>query len=101
MPSIPVGTQTAAYATRRLQFSCLRCRHKQLADVTGIGEGVQSFLNSDGTAQRRAEQDAQKDIDRTIARARCPKCKQRNPGAVWKFLMPYLLMAAAFLLVGV
>jgi hypothetical protein len=101
MPSIPVGTQTAAYATRRVEFSCQRCGHKQLADVTGMGEGVQSFLNSDGTAERRAQKDAEKDIDRTIRRARCPKCKQRNPGALWNFLLPWLLMIAAFLLAGI
>jgi hypothetical protein len=101
MPSIPVGTQTAAYAKRRVEFACKRCGHHALADVTGMGEGMQSFLNSDGTAERRAREDAVKDIDRTIARARCPKCKQRSPGALFRFLRPYLIMAACFLALGI
>lgn len=51
---------------RRADFHCRRCGHHQAADVTGIGEGAQSFLNTDGTAERRAQDDAVKDIQRTI-----------------------------------
>lgn len=97
MVSIPVGTQAAASATSRVEFVCRRCGCRRLADVTGMGQGVQSFLNSGGTAQRRAEKDARKDIQRTLRRARCPQCQQRNPGAVWSFLRPWLIMVALFM----
>jgi hypothetical protein len=101
MPSIPVGTQTAASAEKRVGFKCERCGCQAQADVVGIGEGVQSFLNAPGTAEERARKDAEKDIARTIDRAMCPNCKQRNPGAVWRFWMPYLLIAAGGMALGV
>src|SRR5262249_29995100 len=102
MPSVPVGTQSAAYVTKRAQFTCARCAFRGEADVTGIGEGAQSFLNEDGTVARRAHEDAERDVARTIRRALCPKCKKRNPGALLGFLTPYLVitgitMAAGFL----
>lgn len=66
-----------------------------------MGEGAQSFFNAPGTAQRRAAADAVKDIQRTIRVARCPNCGQRNPGAVLRFALPYLLIIAAFFAGGV
>jgi hypothetical protein len=66
----------------------------QEADVVGTGQGAQSFLNSDGTAEARARRDAEKDVGRTIDAVRCPKCKQRNPGALWRYLMPYFGVVA-------
>jgi DNA-directed RNA polymerase subunit RPC12/RpoP len=97
MVSVPVGTQAATSTTARVEFVCRHCGGRRLADVTGMGQGAQSFLNSDGTAQRRAEEDARKDIQRTLRRARCPRCHQRNPGAVWSFVRSWLLMVALFM----
>ena len=83
------------HCSRRIRLSTLRL--PTVRRCHRLGEGAQSFLNSDGTAQRRAEEDAQKDIQRTLRRARCPRCHERNPGAVWSFLFPWLIMAALFM----
>jgi hypothetical protein len=62
-------------------------------------KGVQTMLNSRGTADRRASDDARDDIARTIARARCPACKRRNPGVVGYFWLPYVIgLVSAFAL---
>jgi hypothetical protein len=93
-------TQAGTSTIRRADFHCRRCDHHQSADVTGIGEGVQSFLNADGTAERRARTDAVKDVQRTIRVARCPSCRQRNPGAVLRFFRPHLIALAVFIAGG-
>ena len=84
-----------AGARRQVTFVCRRCGRKALADVVAIGHGSETFLNVAGSAERRARHDAEKEIDRTIARARCPGCKRRPPGALLRFLFPHLLLAAA------
>lgn len=90
-------TQATAHTKERTEHHCARCGHRAAADVFGIGQGAQSFLNPEGTAERRAQEDARKDIERTIRLARCPKCRQRNPGALLGFWTPFLIMFAAFL----
>jgi|JI10StandDraft_1071094.scaffolds.fasta_scaffold516279_2 hypothetical protein len=94
-------TQAASSAEGTARFTCQRCGFTGEADVTGLGQGVQSFLNSAGTAERRARHDAELDIARTIARARCPACKRRNPGVVRGFLMPYAIGVAVAIVAGV
>lgn len=97
---VPVGAQAAARASRRLPFACGSCGHKQLADVVGVGEGVESFLNADGTAERRARADAEKDLARTLRLARCPKCGRRNGEAVYEFFSRPAVTIVGFTLLG-
>jgi hypothetical protein len=81
------------------RFTCRRCGFAGEADVIGVGQGVETMLNSRGTAERRASDDARDDVARTVARARCPSCKQRNPGVVAGFWLPYVIgLATAFAL---
>lgn len=92
-------TQAAATADGEGRFTCRRCGFTGIADVVGVGQGVQTFLNAPGTAAERARDAAERDVARTIARARCPSCKQRNPGVVRNFLLPYAIgLIAAFAL---
>ena len=98
---IPVGYMTSATARGVRTFTCVRCKHEQDAEVIGIGEGAQSFLNSDGTAEERAREDAHKGLDRTIRRARCPKCRQRNPGVMAKFLSGFAIAIVVSMVAGI
>jgi hypothetical protein len=98
---IPVGYTTVATERRTTEFTCARCGIHRKAEIVGVGEGAQSFLNSRGTAERRARIDAVRDVDRTIGRARCPGCHQRNPGAVFRFWLPYLIMVAICIGAGI
>jgi hypothetical protein len=98
---IPVGYQTSASTTGTRRFHCKRCGHSQEAEIVGIGEGVQSILNSRGTAERRAAADARKDLDRSIKLARCPSCKRRNPGALLGFWMFFVYIFAFMLGIGI
>jgi len=98
---IPIGLETSSSTKGTRKFRCKRCGHRQSAEVHGIGEGVQSFLNSPGTAQRRARADALKDLDRTIKLARCPSCEQRNPGALRGFWMFFVYIFAFMLGLGI
>ncbi|MBX3160528.1 MAG: hypothetical protein KF773_31475 [Deltaproteobacteria bacterium] len=94
-------TTVAASTTAVRTFRCRRCGHEQDAEVVGLGEGVQSFLNASGTAERRAAEDAQRGLDRTIARARCPSCKLRNPGVMAGFAGVFVAIAAGTMLVAI
>lgn len=95
-------TFTGASHRETRDFRCTHCGHESKAEVVGLGEGTQSFLNAKGTAERRAREDAQRDIDRTLAVAACPKCGQREGGAVRRWwlraLLPHLI---GFVLVAV
>lgn len=82
-------------------FRCAYCQHTADAEVTGFGEGSQSMLNGDGTAQRRAEEDAKKDIERAIADVRCPSCQRRPAGADLRFWRPWGLLYVGAWLLGV
>lgn len=93
--------QAAAGARRRVTFVCRRCGREALADVVAIGHGSETFLNPAGSAERRARDSAESEIDRTLARARCPGCKRRPPGALLRFLVPFLLLGAALVAAGV
>ena len=95
------ATLAATSASGEAWFQCRRCGHRQSARVTGMGEGAQSFLNTAGTAQRRAATDAVKDIQRTIRVARCPRCARRNPGATLRWALPHLVVVAAFFAGGI
>ena len=96
---IPVGTQTSAWAKDVVGFRCKACGHRQRAEVLGIGRGMQTLLNSRGTARRRAAQNARHEIKRTIRFATCPKCDQRS--GYLRFLAPYLAIAAFFIALGI
>lgn len=88
-------TFTGATHREARDFRCTLCGHEAQAEVVGLGEGAQSFLNAQGTAERRAEEDARRDIDRTLAVASCPKCGQRDRPAVRRWwlraLAPHLI----------
>jgi hypothetical protein len=101
MANIPVGFLATTRTVARVEFVCRRCRFWRLAEITGTGQGSESFLNALGTAQRRAEEDARKDIVRILRRVRCPSCQKRNPGALWGFLRSWILMAALFITGGI
>jgi hypothetical protein len=73
----------------------------QDAEVIGVGEGMQSFLNPSGTAEARAHADAYRALDRAIRRARCPKCKQRNPGVMVRFLAGFVVAIVLAMAVGI
>lgn len=98
---IPVGRQSTRSITREVRFVCQRCGYRGEAAVTGVGEGVESVLNSPGTAEERAYRDAKRDIGRVLRRARCRRCHERSPGAVIGFLSSYAAIAVALVAVGV
>jgi Zn ribbon nucleic-acid-binding protein len=91
------GTFAGASQAGIRDFTCVRCGHQAMAQVVGIGEGAQSALNSEGTAERRATESATADIDTTLSLARCPKCKERDPAAVWRWWLKYAALSAAML----
>lgn len=99
--AITIGHETSVTTAGERRFFCRRCRHRRDATVRGIGIGMQSILNSAGTALRRARADGEKDLDRTIKLARCPNCRERNPGALLWFWAPFVLMFLAFLAGGI
>jgi len=59
--------------------------------VHGVGDGTQSFLNTKGTAERRAKADLDKDFERVRAVTPCPKCGWRDEAAVRRWWLPHLL----------
>lgn len=64
-----------------------------------MGEGAASFLNSEGTGDSRAQKDALKDVDATIAVVPCPSCGVRNLGAIAKWWLRNLVAPTALVLV--
>jgi hypothetical protein len=82
----------AATVKDRGTFSCLRCRHWQRAEVTGVGIGVSTYLGADGIARDRARA-AARDVRRTLRFATCPRCKQRTGHSA--FVVPYLVASFA------
>ena len=84
------GVQVAA--KDRGTFSCVRCRHWQRAEVTGVGIGVSSHLGADDIARDRART-AARDVRRTLRFATCPRCKQRSGHSA--FVAPYLVASFA------
>lgn len=72
---------SAAHAVEERAFVCRACGCRRMAEVTGLGEGAQSFLNAAGTAAARARADARRDIDDTLSLAPCPACGRRSPHA--------------------
>lgn len=97
---IPIGTFVVATVRRQAEFKCLACGHQATAEVTSTGMGAQSLLQDPGLDEDRANEDALKDITRTIERARCPKCGQRSSEAVMRYFSPYLFGSAGFILLG-
>lgn len=98
--SVTLGYQATATATATAEFRCVHCGHRARAEVTGVGEGVQSILNSGGTAHARARADARLDIGRTLARAKCPKCQLRDGRGVWRFFRPFVITAVLMMSIG-
>lgn len=86
---ISVGVKVAT--KDRGTFSCLRCRHWQRAEVTGVGSGVSMHLGAETTARDRAG--AARDVRRTLRFATCPRCKQRSGHSA--FVAPYLIASFA------
>ncbi len=92
-------TFTSAVTRELRTWRCAACGFETEAEVVGVGEGAQSFLNSGGTADRRAEADAVAELDRVMGLAACPKCGQRDPAAVrswWMRQVLPLVISAAF-----
>ena len=73
-------------------FSCLRCRHWQRAEVTGVGTAVSVHPGANLIARDRARA-AARDVRRTLRFATCPRCKQRTGHSA--FVVPYLLASFA------
>ena len=96
---IPVGYETSASTKDTRDYRCRTCGHRQQAEVTGIGTGMQTFLNSQGTAQRRARESARHELRRTIRFAACPKCHRRS--GYGTFMAPYLWVTGVFVALGV
>lgn len=98
MPQITVATTTVEAEGR---FRCQRCGYASDVDVVGVGEGTQSFLNTRGTAARRAARAARANVAWTIGAATCPACHRRNPGAGWRIAAPTVLGVLGFVALGV
>lgn len=90
---ISVGVHAAATVRDRGTFSCVRCRHWQRAEVTGVGLGVSTRLGGDDTARDRARAHAARDVRRTLRFATCPRCKQRSGHSA--FVAPYVIASFA------
>lgn len=93
---VPVGYHAAATAKRRGTFSCPHCKHWQRAEVTGVGGGGASLLSGRDVAHERAKTSAERNADRMLRFATCPKCKQRS--GLGAFVGRYVLMFAAIAL---
>ncbi len=98
-----------ASVVRTRRFRCASCGHRAKAVVTGVGEGTASSLNVTGggpeaTAKRRAEENAERDVDHCLAAVACPKCGKRDAAAMraaWsRVLVPVVLTCAAIALLG-
>jgi hypothetical protein len=90
---VPIRITTSATSVRRrVVFKCVSCAAHAYAEVLAFGQGGQTFLNPRGTAAERAQHDAEREVDRTIAAARCPKCGVRAPNAFQRYVMPYVWM---------
>lgn len=80
-------TETVEAAGKR-EFECTRCGHRQACIVIGSGAGAGNsafFLDKEGAMARassNATSAAAKDIDKTLALARCPSCHGRDRAAV-------------------
>lgn len=96
---VPVGTQTSAVIKDIVHYRCRACGHRRQAEVTGIGTGVQTFLNPSGTARQRARENARTELRRTIRFATCPACHQRT--GHWRFIAPYVAIAGFFVALGI
>jgi hypothetical protein len=73
-------------------------------EIVAIGEGAQSSLNPEGTAESRAMKDARHDLDRVYSLATCPKCRFRDSGAVRRWwlrqLVPFALVTGGIAFIG-
>ncbi|HSN24897.1 MAG TPA: hypothetical protein VLT45_01395 [Kofleriaceae bacterium] len=96
---IPVGYQTSTAIKDIVDYRCRACGARRRAEVLGIGIGQQTFLNSSGTARRRARDNARHELKRTIRFAACPACHKRSGHL--KFLTPYLVLIGLFVAIGV
>ena len=96
---VPVGYQTSTAIKDIVDYRCRACGHRQRAEVLGIGTGQQSFLNSRGTARRRAHVNARHELKRTIRFAACPKCGKRSRHL--RFLTPYFWIIGLFIAIGI
>lgn len=90
---ISLGAAGAAKVKDRGTFSCVRCRHWQRAEVTGVGIGVSSHLGAEDSARDRGRASAARDVRRTLRFATCPRCKQRSGHSA--FVAPYVLASFA------
>jgi hypothetical protein len=85
-----VGHITTTSGKAERPFRCASCGYRALLQIVTIGEGTQSFLNSSGTAERRAQRDMAADGSRVASVATCPVCKFRDPVAVRRWWTPYV-----------
>ena len=92
------GSFHSAVATEEREFVCTACGHRRRASVVGMGEGAASFLNSEGTGDARAQKDAHRDVDATLAVVPCPSCGVRNVGAIAKWWLRNLVAPTALVL---
>src|SRR5437870_1198848 len=72
---------TRITTTQRLDFVCPRCAHA--TTVTATGNTTVDGHNVDSHTIGYA---ARKHLDRLVALSRCPRCRQRAPGAVLKLM---------------
>jgi DNA-directed RNA polymerase subunit RPC12/RpoP len=78
---VEVRINSATHVETR-RYRCRNCSHAAKAAVTGCGEGSETVLNDGGTAERRAEENARRDVSRALSIASCPKCGRRDGAAV-------------------
>jgi hypothetical protein len=98
---IPIRITTSATSVRRrVVFTCVRCAARADAEVLAFGQGSQTFLNPDGAAVARAQRDAEREVGRTIAAARCPKCGERAPNAFRRYVMQYVWLTVLITALG-
>jgi hypothetical protein len=93
--------ETSISASERRRFVCKRCHHGRSAEVSAMGHGMQLAMQEGGLSNDRARADLDRELDQTIATAKCTRCEQRNPGAAWQFWRPYVRNTISWIGIGV
>lgn len=73
-------------------FSCAHCKHWQQAEVRATGAGNVTLRGGQQAARARAQHNAERNGERLLRFAKCPKCRARRSAAAFAGI--YLLVFA-------